>query len=243
LHSSAQADTLPPVAGPEKRRYVFDLFRNLAPEYDKWNRVLSMGMDQPWRRRAVAELSGCRRVCDLGAGTGDMSVALLSMPGFRGRILALDPAPELWQRASGKRALRKPRCAFAVAEGEHLPLADGSCDGVMSGFVMRNFFDFDLAIRECARVVEENGRAVFLEMGHPRNPVWRRLFGWYFGRLMPALFGRVARQAAAYRYLPGSLARFPHQDEVLKVFLANGWRRAEYKEYLGGAVVAYSATK
>jgi demethylmenaquinone methyltransferase/2-methoxy-6-polyprenyl-1,4-benzoquinol methylase len=219
------------------------MFRALAPEYDRWNRVLSLGLDQPWRRRAVAELAGCRRVCDLGAGTGDMSVALFSYRAFKGSILAVDPTRELWHKSSGKAVLASARCRFALAEGEHLPLADGSCDAVMSGFVMRNFFDLELALRECSRVVSPGGRAVFLEMGHPRSKVWHRLFSWYFGRWMPFLFGRVAQQGAAYRYLPESLARFPPQDEVVKLFLANGWKEAGYNEYFGGAVVAYRATR
>jgi demethylmenaquinone methyltransferase/2-methoxy-6-polyprenyl-1,4-benzoquinol methylase len=219
------------------------MFRELAHDYDLWNRVLSMGLDRPWRRRAVRELAGCGRVCDLGAGTGDMSVALLSLPEFKGEILAVDPARELWQAAAGKQALATSRCRFALGEGEHLPLADGSCDAVMSGFVMRNFFDLELALRECSRIVRLGGRAVFLEMGHPRNSTWRRLFEWYFGRIMPALAGRFARHAKAYRYLPASLARFPGQDEVVRLFLANGWHHVEYNEYLGGAVVAYRAVR
>lgn len=219
------------------------MFRTLAPEYDRWNRVMSFGLDRSWRRGAVAELVGCRRVCDLGAGTGDMSVALLSLSAFKGLVMAVDPTRELWQKAQGKPTLARPRCRFALAEGEHLPLADGSCDAVMSGFVMRNFFDLELALRECSRVVELGGRAVFLEMGHPRNRAWRGLFDWYFGSLMPALFDRLADKGEAYRYLPGSLARFPDQDDVVKLFLANGWSEAWYNEYLGGAVVAYRATR
>lgn len=219
------------------------MFRTLAPEYDRWNRFLSLGLDRFWRKRAVAELTDCRRVCDLGAGTGDMSAALLSRPEFQGDILAIDPTVELWQQAGSRRAALGKRCRFARAEGEHLPLHDASCDAVISGFVMRNFFDLELALRECARVTRPGGRAVFLEMGRPRNRVWRSLFSWYFQTLAPALCARLARHGEAYRYLPGSVARFPRQDEVKALFLANGYRRAEYKEYFGGAVVAYRATR
>ncbi len=219
------------------------MFRTLAPEYDRWNRVLSLGLDRVWRRRAVRDLAGCRRVCDLGAGTGDMSAALLSCPGFQGHILALDPTVELWKHADPSNTQLRTRCRFACAEGEHIPLQDGSCDGVISGFVMRNFFDLELALRECARVVRPGGRAVFLEMGHPRNQLWRRLFRWYFQRLLPAVCRRLANNSEAYRYLPGSVARFPGQEEVRSLFLANGFRQAVYKEYFGGAVVAYQATR
>ena len=75
-------ESLPPVAGPEKRRYVFRMFKELAPDYDRWNRLLSFGLDRPWRKKAVAELASCTRVCDLGTGTGDMIRALLDDPHF-----------------------------------------------------------------------------------------------------------------------------------------------------------------
>jgi demethylmenaquinone methyltransferase/2-methoxy-6-polyprenyl-1,4-benzoquinol methylase len=172
-----------------------------------------------------------------------MSAALLSCRGFQGEILAVDPTRELWLRAGLQHHALRARCRFAQAEGEHLPLADGSCDALVSGFVMRNFFDLGLALRESARVVRPGGRAVFLEMGHPRNRVWRRLFHWYFQVFAPAVFGRLAKNRDAYRYLPDSLARFPRQDDVVRMFLANGWRDAVYKEYFGGAVVAYRATR
>ena len=236
-------DKLPPLAPEDKRRYVFSMFGELAPDYDRWNRLISWGLDRRWRRKATALLAGCLRVCDLGAGTGDMARALFSQPGFAGEVVAVDPAPALWRTARNGALAAEPRCRFAVAEAEHLPLAAGSCDGLMSGFVMRNFFDFDLALRDSARILAPGGVGVFLEMGHPANPLWARFFKFYFGRVAPFVAGLFARKPEAYRYLPASLARFPGQADVRRRFLANGFSEAEYKEYLGGAIVIYRVTK
>jgi demethylmenaquinone methyltransferase/2-methoxy-6-polyprenyl-1,4-benzoquinol methylase len=243
LDRRASCESLPPVAGPEKRRYVFRMFQDLAPDYDRWNRLLSFGLDRPWRKKAVAELASCARVCDLGTGTGDMIRALLDNPRFKGQVTAVDPTRELWLKSGQEDLHGEPRCRFALAEGEHLPLSDESCDGIMSGFVMRNFFDLELALSEAARVVKPGSRAIFLEMGHPRNALWRGLFETYFQRVAPAVAGKLAKNPEAYRYLPASLARFPDQPKVCALFRANGWSDSEYKEYLGGAIVAYRATK
>jgi demethylmenaquinone methyltransferase/2-methoxy-6-polyprenyl-1,4-benzoquinol methylase len=219
------------------------MFETLAPDYDRFNRFLSWGLDRRWRRLATRPLARRQRVCDLGTGTGDMIRALFAHREFRGGVVAIDPTHALWTAPAQTDLHRDARCRFARAEAEHLPLADGACDAIMSGFVMRNFFDFDRALREAARVVAPGGEGVFLEMGHPRNAIWRALFSLYFQRIAPALAGILARRPAAYRYLPGSLARFPQQAEVCRRFLANGWRSAEYNEYLGGAVVAYRVVK
>jgi demethylmenaquinone methyltransferase/2-methoxy-6-polyprenyl-1,4-benzoquinol methylase len=219
------------------------MFDGLPSDYDRWNRLLSWGMDRRWRYRAVRPMIRRRLVCDLGAGTGDMARALLRHRPFRGEIIAIDPSRTLWTAPDQHDLHHQPRCRFALAEGEHLPLPDGACDGLMSGFVMRNFFDLDLALREAYRVVSPGGEAVFLELGHPGNPLWRWLFNLYFRRIAPSLAAFFARRPAAYRYLPASLARFPHQADIRMRFLANGWRGAEYKEYLGGAIVVYRAQR
>jgi demethylmenaquinone methyltransferase/2-methoxy-6-polyprenyl-1,4-benzoquinol methylase len=243
LVRGSSTDALPPVAGEEKRRYVFSMFGALGPDYDRFNRLISCGLDRRWRRKATALLSGCTQVCDVGAGTGDMTRALFAQPGFTGRVVAFDPAPALWRLPRNAHLARDARCSFGVAEAEHLPLPDGSCDGVMSGFVMRNFFDFDLALKECARILSPGGVGVFLEMGHPGHPLWRRVFRFYFERLAPFVAALFARTPRAYRYLPASLARFPEQAEICSRFFANGFSQAEYKEYLGGAIVMYRVTK
>lgn len=243
MDRSASAPNLPPVNGTEKRRYVFDMFAALAPDYDRWNRLISWGLDRRWRRKATARLATCRRVCDLGTGTGDMIRALIAQPGFQGDVVAIDPTLSLWQAESNADLRARADCSFTVAEGEHLPLADGACDGIMSGFVMRNFFDINRAMSEAARIVSEGGQGVFLEMGHPKNALWRFLFRFYFQTLAPFVAGLFARNARAYRYLPASLARFPAQETVRSQFLENGWRTAAYNEYLGGAIVVYLVTK
>ena len=50
-------------------------FDKIARTYDRLNRVMTLGLDRCWRRRAVCGLQG--KVLDVACGTGDMCVELM----------------------------------------------------------------------------------------------------------------------------------------------------------------------
>lgn len=59
--------------GEDKRVRVRDMFDRIAPKYDALNRVMSVGMDQRWRRHALDLIDVVEGdlVVDLACGTGD----------------------------------------------------------------------------------------------------------------------------------------------------------------------------
>jgi len=140
----------------------------------------------PWRDRAVAGLTG--EVVEIGFGSG---ANVGRYPPEVTRIYAVEPA-ELARRRANERIerLRAERGAGApLAEveqvgldGQHLPLADDSCDGALSTFTLCTIPDVEQALRELRRVLRPGGRFHFLEHGHSPDPsiaTWqRRLEPW-----------------------------------------------------------------
>ena len=55
-----------------------EMFDQIAGRYDLLNRVMSMGIDQSWRRKTVAALAlpEHSRVLDLATGTGDLALLI-----------------------------------------------------------------------------------------------------------------------------------------------------------------------
>jgi len=92
------------------------VFAGIADNYDRVNKVLSLGRDQAWRRKVADQLPG-GRLLDLGAGTG----AANAIFGDR-EVVALDPAPQMLGRNTTIRRV--------VASGESLPFADGAFDSI-----------------------------------------------------------------------------------------------------------------
>src|ERR1700680_3251720 len=70
--STSSTEQLP--QGDSKRVAIEAMFDRIAPRYDRMNRVISLGQDVRWRRRAVAtlDLQPGARVLDLACGTGDL---------------------------------------------------------------------------------------------------------------------------------------------------------------------------
>jgi demethylmenaquinone methyltransferase/2-methoxy-6-polyprenyl-1,4-benzoquinol methylase len=61
------------VQGDAKRAMVRQMFDAISPRYDVVNRMISVGLDNSWRRRTVKALGlpARSRVLDLACGTGD----------------------------------------------------------------------------------------------------------------------------------------------------------------------------
>ena len=226
----------------DKALYVREMFAAIAPRYDRANRLLTAGVDESWRRRAVAELAAPRggSVIDLCCGTGDLVFHLLrSDPQLR--VTGVDfTAPML--DAARARAQREDRIAHATfVEGDvtRLPYGDATFDGATMGFSLRNVVDIVTTLKEARRVLKPGARFVNLDVTKPRNPLVRRLFGVYFYGIVPLIGGLVGGSKTAYRYLPNSLTNFPDAEGLTERFRTAGFRDVRAIRLGAGAIAIH----
>jgi demethylmenaquinone methyltransferase/2-methoxy-6-polyprenyl-1,4-benzoquinol methylase len=220
------------MARSEHDRRIAAMFDRIAPRYDALNRVLSGGRDVGWRRRAVALARlGPREIAlDVGVGTGDLAFGLLDASDLSARVIGVDVSPLMLDaalRRAGAREERRFAPVLTTAEG--LPFADGSFDRVIAGFAVRNFGDLALGLREMRRVLRSGGRAVILELSTPPNPLIGTLYRLYFQQLSPRIAALLGGDAAAYRYLPRSVAAFPGADGLAARMRDAGFARVRYE--------------
>jgi demethylmenaquinone methyltransferase/2-methoxy-6-polyprenyl-1,4-benzoquinol methylase len=202
--------------GERKAQAVEEMFDRIAPRYELVNRVMTLGLDAGWRRRAVRELRlpPGSRVIDLGCGTGDLCRGL-ERSGL---------APVGVDVAAGMLARAHTSAPLVRADALRLPLRDAGLDGAISGFALRNVVDIGGCFREAARVIRSGGRAVFLEVSEPSNPVLRRFHSVYFRKVVP-LVGGLISDRRAYRYLPASTAYLPSPEALLALLAEAGFVR------------------
>ncbi|HCH61275.1 MAG: SAM-dependent methyltransferase [Deltaproteobacteria bacterium] len=197
-----------PVAGAADRApQVREMFDTLAPTYDRANRIISMGLDQGWRRKAIARLGPAAQgdMLDLCAGTLDLTVMLLDAGAAR--IHSLDFAQKMLDAGAPKLSSDAP-VQLVTADAREMPLEDGSVDGIIAGFGLRNVPEVERAIDECSRVLRPGGRLVVLEFFQPTTLVSQFLSGTYNRFILPILGGVVSGYGGAYSYLAGSIDAF-----------------------------------
>ena len=172
---------------------VRSMFDRIAPVYDLMNRVMTLGLDQRWRRLTVRlVVSKGDRVLDACCGTGDFAIADAHAGG---RVTGLDFSERMLERAREK----APSLEWVHGDLLALPFADASFDAATVGFGVRNVADLGAGLRELRRVLRPGGRLAILEITQPRG-ILKPFFSLWFDRIVP-LLGRVResylRQAAA----------------------------------------------
>ncbi len=214
------------------------MFDRIAPRYDRLNRLLSFGVDVGWRRRAVAlaRLGDGERAVDIGAGTGDLSFALLTSSAPSASVLGIDISARMLSisRARADRSRLGDRYRTLLASAEDLPLPDASVDRIVSAFTLRNLGALARALRELRRVLRPDGRAVLLELSHPADPAFAALYHFYFGCVLPPLAVALGGDSDAYRYLPRSLRAFPGAEALAELMRGAGFAQVRYERLAMG---------
>ncbi len=212
------------------------MFDRIAGVYDLMNSVMTVGMHQRWRERAVelARVGPGSRALDIATGTGDFAVALRAAGA---EVVGCDFSEEMLERARRK----EPSARFEWADALALPYEDDSFDAATVGFGARNFSDLGKGLREMVRVVRPGGRVVVLEITTPQKPPLSNFFSLWFDRAVPAL-GRLAGDEAAYSYLPSSVKRFPDPEALAGELAAAGLEEIRWVLTAGGIIAIHAGT-
>jgi demethylmenaquinone methyltransferase / 2-methoxy-6-polyprenyl-1,4-benzoquinol methylase len=239
----------PPARDPsgegEKGAFVREMFASIAPRYDLANRVLTAGLDERWRRRAIRVLAPKPggRVLDLCCGTGDLVFGLLRADPTLD-VTGVDFCEPMLERAATRaRSEARGHSRFVAGDVMAMPFDDESFDGATMGFSLRNVVDIDRTLRETLRVLRPGSRFVNLDVSKAPNKTWKRFFDLYFYGVVPVLGGIVGGSRRAYAYLPNSLIHHPDAEQLRERFTRAGFSQAGYVPLMGGAIAIHHGVK
>ncbi len=224
-------------ADGEKRTAVRLMFERIAPRYDVLNRLLTLGLDQRWRRAALAAtgVGAGDLVVDVATGTGDLAGLAT---GRGARVIGVD-----YTRGMLRGAVRRGfDASFLQADAETIPLRDGIASVLTCGFSLRNFVSLPAVLREMARLLAPGGRLALLEVDVPQSRIVRVLHGFYFTRIVPRIGGLLSDRAA-YAYLPRSVSYLPPRDALLQLVREAGFEDVRHRALLLGTAQLVTARR
>ena len=179
------------------------MFDGIAARYDLVNRVISLGIDQSWRKKTVAALSLApgHRVLDLATGTADLAIQVAQTePSVS--VVGLDPSSKMLEvgRVKVTRAELDARVELVQGDAQALPFDTHSFDSVCIAFGIRNVPDRGKALREMARVTRPGGRIAILELSEPRGGLLGALARFHIHVVVPYV-GALLSGVKEYQYL------------------------------------------
>jgi demethylmenaquinone methyltransferase/2-methoxy-6-polyprenyl-1,4-benzoquinol methylase len=222
------------------------MFTSIAPRYDLLNHVLSFNVDRLWWRRAAENFDSIlskpnARVLDVCCGTGDMTFALFRQAKDPAtQILGADFSHAMLQRAHGKS--RETPLRWIEADALSLPFNDAQFDLVTAAFGFRNLADYDRGLREILRVLRPSGECGILDFGEPKGVIGK-VYRIYFKRVLPMIGTLISGVRGPYVYLPASVERFPHSEEMLNRMREAGFREVSWTPYTFGIAGLYRGKK
>lgn len=207
----------------QKQEKIVSMFDNIAPTYDTANRVMSMGVDKSWRRKAC-DLAykfyahkSIDKIVDIACGTGDMmdfwqkraQLANIEI----GEIVGVDPSVGMVDVAREK----YPDFHYHISKATEIPLEDASSDILSITYGIRNVVERKEALDEFNRVLKDGGLVVILEFMRNENPsALGKIRDFYMNKILPKVGGFISKNLEAYEYLPNSIEDFATVDGMKK---------------------------
>lgn len=232
--------------GPGKKVQVTNMFDNIAPYYDILNRILSLGIDTIWRKKAIrlSSQSKPKHIIDIATGTADLAIeARKQNPDAK--IIGIDISSNMIEL--GKKKVRKKNLdesiGLEVGDSENLRFESDHFDLATAAFGVRNFENLTKGLSEMHRVLKPGGQIMVLEFSKPRIFPFKQLFNAYFRFVLPVI-GRVkSKDQKAYKYLYESVQSFPDYDQFGKELEKVGFKQITYKALSLGICTIYQGVK
>ncbi len=199
----------------ENQEKIVEMFDDIAPTYDTANRVMSMGVDISWRKKACNKSfefyakDKIERIVDVACGTGDM-MGYWQKQATKANIVidelvGVDPSNGMVDVARKK----FPEYSYHISKATEIPLEDESADILSITYGIRNVVERQEAFHEFNRVLKKDGLVVILEFMKDENKnIIKKMRDVYMHKILPYVGGAISRNLKAYTYLPDSIEGF-----------------------------------
>jgi len=222
----------------EKQEKIVSMFDDIAPTYDTANRVMSMGVDKSWRRKACDLAykyygkNSIDIIVDIACGTGDMMDFWKKRSEIKNvkitQIVGVDPSNGMVNVAREK----YPKFDYYISRATQIPLKNESADILSITYGIRNVVERKEALDEFNRVLKKDGLVVILEFMKNENPsMLGKTRDFYMSKVLPKIGGFISKNAEAYEYLPNSIEDFSTVENMQNELVSAGFEMLYTKSF------------
>lgn len=208
---------------------IIQMFNQIAPSYDRLNRILSFGIDKSWRKYACELLiqkyiNSKITIADIACGTGDMikywQDTAYNFGANIAKIIGIDPSEKMLEIAKKK----YKNAVFIQSYASNTKLDEESCDIVSISYGLRNIVNRQEALNEFNRILKIGGYAVILEFTQRQKKGFiAKIRDFYLGKILPKIGGFISKNPGAYEYLPSSIENFVSKETLREELLLAGF--------------------
>ncbi len=202
------------------------MFDKISKPYDFWNDIISVFLQKKVKNIAISNLKlfDGARVLDLGAGTGDLGGLILKKYP-KCKITGVDLSSKMLEIAKKKYF----NIEYLKQNAEKLAFKNAEFDFVVSGFVLRNIQNKNAVLSEVYRVLKSGG--YFLQLDFGDKNFLSKVFSCYV-----FLLSFFMKNGYAYRYLIKSKSEFLTPDQLLPLYLKQGFTTTVSKKLAFGVI-------
>ena len=224
---------------------VFKIFDQIAPTYDRTNRILSGGIDLYWRKKMASLLPKTDKIMllDCATGTGDQLLSLLKHSPRIHQAVGIDLAEAMLKIGKAKLRAYSHQVTLKIASATDIPYSEDTFDCVSISFGIRNVDNVPKCLEEIYRVLRPNGRALILEFSLPQNRWIQKPYLLYLNKLLPHIGKLISAHEEAYTYLARTIQSFPQHQAFCKLMEEAGFRSVKANRLTFGIVTIYQGDK
>ena len=185
-----------------------EIYEKLAPKYDVATKVVSLGIEEFWRKKFVKIIKKYIKngvLLDVASATGDMAKSI-----DFSKMYLLDPSEKMNNIAKEK--LKNKNAVFIQDFAEDVKIPE-QVDLITAFMAVRNFDDMQKGIKNLDRYLKKGGYFAIVELTKSDSILFK-LSSFYMAKIVPFIGGFITGEYESYKKFDKMIKNIT-DDEIL----------------------------